>query len=145
MSDEESKGTAIKTFNRCWELLDTERTVEDDHDLIENALTSRFHWKSAGGAREMAIADWMVSRAFAAIGYPKLSLEFANSAFDQIRTDFPHWLKASLHEGLARAHAANGDRKNSGEEIFSAIAELEFEEDDEDADMIRKQISELTK
>ena len=53
-------------------------------------MTSRYHWQQAGGsAEEMAIADWMVSRCFAALGASALALDFARAALAEQPGDGP--------------------------------------------------------
>ncbi|MFM8895787.1 MAG: hypothetical protein ACKOE2_10540, partial [Actinomycetales bacterium] len=94
-----------------------------------------------GGAQELAIADWMVSRASAATGNPRLAVLFAESALAQLQDDFPHWLRASLHEGMARA-LKSADLSHD-EAMAAARDELALEVDEEDAALIAGQLDEL--
>lgn len=83
----------------------------------------------------------MVSRAAAASGNPRLALLYANAGLDRARDDFPHWLIASLHEGMARAQRAAG--LPTSQPIAAANAALGLEIDAEDAALIRSQLAEL--
>jgi predicted Zn-dependent protease len=58
----------------------------------------------------MIMGDGMASRAAAAVGEAHLAVRFAQRAYDHAQeSDVPDWLGASVCEGLARAHAANGN------------------------------------
>ena len=103
------RALAVAAFNASWELLERDRTQEEDLELLEVAFASRHHWRREGGPQQLAIADWMVSRCFAELGAGALALRFARSALAEEPPDAPAWLSASLLEGLARAHAANED------------------------------------
>jgi hypothetical protein len=135
-------GLAKATYNRCWDLLENEnRTSDDDDDLLATAFTSRYHWYAVGGDEQKIVADWMVSRAAAAVGYGELSVRFAHRANEAVAEgEFPAWLRASVFEGLARAHAANGDAELRGEFLDLAQHELEQEADDEDRELIAAQL-----
>lgn len=141
MADAPHRALAVAAHNGCWDLLERERTALEDLELLELALTSRHHWRAAGGARELAIADWMVARCLAAIGDGPLSLRFANTALDEQPADAPAWLRASLLEGVARAHAACGDQAARDEFATRAAAALAEEHDTEDRELIASQLA----
>lgn len=143
MSDEEHKRHARHTYGLCWEYLG--RTLHDyeKRDLVGYALTSRYHWQKVGGPQELAIADWMASRAYAAAGQPALSIDYALASINHGYEEFPAWLKASLNEGIARAYAAASDHEKRDEYISLAFEELDKETDADDAELIRGQLAEL--
>lgn len=143
MSVDEHKNLAKHTFARCWDLLGRSLTDDEKRDLVGNALTSRYHWQQIGGAQQLAIADWMASRAFAAVGQPSLAIEYALASMKFSKEEFPGWLKASLNEAIARAYAAAGDHELRDMYVGRALTELEKESDPEDAALIRSQIEEL--
>lgn len=134
---------AVATFQRCWALLDLERarTEEEDNELLEAAFTSRHHWRVAGGPQQWAISDWMVSRCFAEVGDGTMSLRFARSAERLTPEDAPAWLRASLLEGFARAHAANGDAAARDDAVERATRALELEEEPEERAIIEAQLA----
>jgi len=139
----EHRTLAISTYQHCWQLLDSDRTPEQDRDLVGLAFTSRYHWGFAGGSTEHAIADWMVSRCLAAVGDAVLSRRFADSSLGFLDDESPAWLRASLYEGLARACAAGGDREGRDEYVARARAELEAEPDPEDRALIEAQLDDV--
>ena len=108
---------AKETFNQCWTLLETpDRTPAQDVELVGCAFTSRYLWQHAGGPQQIAMADWMVSRAAAAVAenrdqatYGALAIEFALLAEAAIVEDMPDWMYASNAEAMARAAKAAGD------------------------------------
>ena len=104
------RAEAIETYNRAWALLGTDpRSADQDAELLTAAFTSRHHWSSVGGAQQWIVADWMVSRAAAAVGMGQLALLFAERAYGAALEDGTDWLEASAAEGVARAFAAAGD------------------------------------
>lgn len=134
---------AAQTFNKCWDLLEGESSPETNRELLTNAYASRYHWHQVGGAEPLAIADWMVSRAYVANGEAVLALTYAQHAENQIRETFPAWLKASLYEGVARAHKAAADEANTNLYIEHARQALKHEADPDNATLIRNQLEEL--
>ena len=138
---DDHRRVAAITYNDCWDLLEVERTPEQDRDLIGLALTSRYHWQQAGGgAEELSIADWMVGRAFAAIGAGGPALDFARAAVERQAADTPPWLQASLQEGLARAFSASGDKAERDAAVVRARQILAAEPDAESRELIQGQL-----
>jgi len=110
MDAEGHRTEAVEAYNRAWALLGAEhRTADQDAYLLTAAFTSRHHWQEVGGAQQWIVADWMVSRAAAAVGLGELSLLFAERAYGAALEDGTDWLEASAAEGVARAFAAAGD------------------------------------
>jgi hypothetical protein len=94
-------------FNRAWVYLQKRRrTAAEDRQLLDLVHASRFHWGLVGTPRHRAIADWQVSRAYAALHEPTLSLAYARSSLELCRQHALADLLASAYEGLARAHVA---------------------------------------
>lgn len=145
MDRDEHRAEAVRTYNACWDLLDQPvRTADDDLALLTEAFASRYHWRLAGGTQETVIADWMASRAAAASGYGALAVELARRSVAAVEDgEHPAWLRASTREGLARAHAANGDADARSQALAEARAILAAEPDDESRALIEEQIAEV--
>jgi hypothetical protein len=146
MADIDHRAIGVKTYNRCWELLETEhRTNEQDTELLTNAFTSRFHWSFVGGPEQFALSYWMISRAFAALGEGHLAVRYGEMANDIAQGDgLPDWLVASTAEGLARAYAAQGDtsaRRQWSEVARERIAAIA---DKDDRELIASQLASLS-
>lgn len=143
MTADEHKNLAKQTFAQCWDLLGRSLTDDEKRDLVGYALTSRYHWQQTGGVQQLAIADWMASRAYAAVGQSALAIDYAMASLKYGDEGFPGWFKASLNEGVARAYASAGDHQMRDTYVGRALTELEKESDSEDAGLIRSQIEEL--
>jgi hypothetical protein len=142
----EHRDFAIGYFNAAWDLIDLPtRTAAQDRDMLGIALASRQHWVDAGGTDEnLAVADWQVAHTASLAGFVDVALSFAQAA--AVRADggaVPTWLKASTHEGLARAHAVAGDRVGFEREAAVARALLETLPDDDDRQLIEGQLASI--
>jgi hypothetical protein len=135
------RALASAAFNASWELLERERTTEEDLELLEVAFTSRHHWRHEGGRQQLAIADWMVSRCFAELGDGVLALRYARAALAEEPPEGPAWLRASLLEGLARAHAANGEWAARDDAVARAAIALADEDEEESRALIMSQLA----
>lgn len=147
MTDQvDHKKLASGYFNSAWDLIDLEsRTPEQAHDLLGLALASRQHWIQAGGtAQNLAVSDWQVAYAASLGGWGDLALSFATAAVARSEAaDLPLWLKASTHEGLARAHAAAGDATGYEREAALTRSMLEQVTDTEDRALIASQLESI--
>ena len=139
------RALAVALFNRVWELLEkADRTAEDDHELVNAAHASRYHWTSIGTPRHLAIGDWQISRVYATLGRPEPAVHHARLCLDSARlaADEP-WLLASAYEGLARAYAASGDRAAATEWKDKAVAQLELVTDPDDREVVEQDVASL--
>ncbi len=141
MADHDHRAIAISTYGGCWDLLEAVRSAADDRNLLGLAFTSRYHWLKAGGPTEWVISDWMVSRCAAAVGEGSLSVTFATSALEGVADDSPAWLRASMHEGMARAYAAIDNQQRKVQHIELAREILKSEQSQEDRELIESQIA----
>jgi hypothetical protein len=141
--DHKSIGAA--TYNRCWKLLEAlRRTSEQDRELLTCAFTSRYHWNQVGGAEQLVMSDWMVSRAAAAIGEGSIAVDYARRAVDGARAPgTPDWLVASAAEGMARACDAAGDEAQREQWYRQAVELTAKIADAEDRELIEGQLSEV--
>lgn len=144
MSETETwhKRFAAKAYNGAWELMDLQsRAAEQDLDLLALACAQRYHWYAVGEPHNKAIADWQVARALSFIGDGSLAIRFAERAVALAEPlSEPDFLKASCYEGLARAHAAAGNRAERDDWIARARDALGTIAEDDDRDEIARQI-----
>ena len=143
MSASDDRAIAIATYNRAQELYYSTRTSEQDHEMLQAALTSRHHWRLVGGEQEFAVSDWLMSRIYVAFNEPRLAVEFALSSISHDQKTFPHWLKASLKEGLARAYKSANKMHEFEHYKGLALAELALESDPDEVKIIAEQIAEI--
>ena len=146
MTGTEHRILAVNYFNAAWDLIDLpQRTPGQDRDMVTMAFASRQHWHEAGGTDEnLAVADWQVAHAASLVGLADLALAFARASVDRAESsDVPAWLKASTHEGLARAHAAAGDRASYDAEADRCRELLAHVDDDEDRALVQSQLDSI--
>jgi hypothetical protein len=147
MSDEVNhKKLAAGYFNAAWSLIDLDtRTPEQAQELLGLTLASRQHWIEAGGTEEnLTVSDWQVAYAASLGGWGDLALSFANAAVARGEAaGVPTWMKASTHEGLARAHAAAGDPAGYAREAAATRALLDQVSDAEDRALIASQLESI--
>jgi replication-associated recombination protein RarA len=134
-------------FNAAWDLIDArERTPAQDRDLMTLTFASRQHWVDAGGSEEnLIVADWQIAYAASLSGLSYVALVFAEAAVERAESaDVPAWLKASAHEGLARANAAAGNDAGYAREVATARALLDSVDDDsENRKLIESQLASI--
>ncbi len=143
MSTSEDREVAVANYNRAQELLQIQRTPQQDHELLEAAFTSRHHWRLVGGEEQFAISDWLMSHIYVQFNEPRLAVEFALGSISHSQNGFPFWLKASLHEGVARAYKCAGKLVEFEHYKSLALQDLALESDLEDAQVIAAQIETL--
>ena len=71
---------AINCFNGTWDLIEkTDRTPEDDANMIHMAHASRYHWAEVGMPINLARGDWQISRVYAALSQGDNALVYAKN------------------------------------------------------------------
>ncbi len=144
MSDKESefhRKTAAKCFNSTWDYLDKKgRSRDDEMQMLLLAHASRYHWGLVGTARNRMVGEWQISRVYAELDQPELSLNFAKAALDTCKKNSLSEFLASNYEGLARAHAVSHNVKQARESIERARNSLRLVRDREDVEIFEGQI-----
>jgi len=102
---------AIDLFNRSWDLLEqTDRSPDDDAEMLAAAFGSAWHWRQVGTAENRALADHQIAKVASHVGQPALALHYARRTLEAVElAHFGDWQVASAYEGMARACAAAGD------------------------------------
>ena len=126
--------TAAECFNRAWDYLDKkDRTNHDDQLMLHLAHASRYHWSFVGTPRNLAVGDWQVSRAYAALGQSDLSLHFARASLEIGEKNKLPEIVLTAYEAMARAYASGKNYKLAKEFIDKAKSQLQqltLDEDD---------------
>ena len=78
--------------------------------MLHLAHSSRYLWGAVGGAWNRAVGDWLLSRVYAELDQPWLSLEFAESCLAECRDHALSDVEHTAYEALGRAYAVAGDR-----------------------------------
>jgi len=136
---------AVAAFNGAWDLIDkTDRTPDDDRQMLTLAFASRWHWGEIGTDENRAVSDWQVAHVASLIGEASLALSFAQAAYDTARSaDLPDWMQASTAEGLARAHACAGDMASYEQYANEARERCSRLDDEEDRELILGQLASI--
>lgn len=111
-------------FNKAWEYIEkTDRTAEDDEQMLLCALTSLWHWtqREDCGDMQRSIGHWQVSRVYCLLGKPDESLpenwrwarctaQMNNALHHAARClhyseKLPAFYKAYAHEAFARVYS----------------------------------------
>jgi hypothetical protein len=97
-------------FNYTWSLLDRKRrTREEDDEMLHAAHASRYHWGRAGTALNRSIAEWQISRVYAALGRGEPAEHHGRRALEiALRNRLGRFYVAYGYEALARAAAIGG-------------------------------------
>jgi hypothetical protein len=136
---------AVAAFNGAWALIDkTDRTADDDRQMLTLAFASRWHWGEVGTEENQVISDWQVAHVASLVGDSSLALSFAHAAYDKARSaNLPDWMRASTAEGLARAHACAGDHASYQQYADEARELCASVDDEEDRELILGQLASI--
>ena len=92
------------------------------------------------------MADWQVSRAYAAVHQPQLSLLFARSSLELCETNHLSEFLGTAYEAMARAFAVADDSRSATKYLRKARAQLDASSvDDEGRKIFLDQIRETEK
>ena len=136
--DDQQRQLAATLFNHVWSLLDrTDRSTDEDAEMLHAAHASCFHWLQVGTAVNAARGEWQCSRVYAVLERPEPALVHARRCLaiceEHGIADFD---LAFAYEALARGHAVAGDHDEAarwlelGRTASAAIA------DDEDRALV---------
>jgi len=117
--------TAVECFNITWNYLEKkDRMFHDDHLMLHLAHTSRYHWSFVGTPKNLAIGDWQVSRVYAALKQPDLSLHFAKTSPEIGEKNNLPEVVLTANEAMARAHGAGKKCQLAREFLDQAKSQL---------------------
>ena len=124
MMSEDHREEAVKCFNATWGLIDkSDRTHDDDVNMIHMAHASRHHWGQIGTAVEFTRGEWQISRVYSLLGMGESALFHATEALricsDSRIGDFD---LAFAYEAMARAHSVLGNHGDKSAFIEKAKA-----------------------
>jgi uncharacterized protein YndB with AHSA1/START domain len=127
---------AVESNNSTWELIEkSDRTAEDDEDMLRRAYAAAYHWDRAAGRdpKNAARADWLLAKVQLLTGRPELSLHHAQRC---LATCVGHGLVdfdlAYAHEATGRALRALG-RDEEAASAWEAARAVPIAEADERA------------
>jgi len=102
-------------FNNAWDLIDkSERTPEEDEQMIRLSLASQYHWsqREDSSSTSASTGFWQTSRIYALIGEVDNARRYGQLCLDASREEGvePFYL-GFAYEALARAEAIAGNEQ----------------------------------
>ena len=111
-------------FNKAWDLIDkTDRTPEEDEQMIRLSLASQYHWTQRDdySATSASIGYWQTSRIYALLDQAENARRYGQLCLEASRAeDVGPFFLGYAYEALARAEAVAGDMEKSAEYIAAA-------------------------
>ena len=103
---------SVNCFNQAWDLIDkTERTPEEDEEMIRLSLASHYHWTQRDdySNTNASIALWQISRIYTILGQADNARRYGQICLEASQGEgvTPFFL-GYAYEALARAEAAGG-------------------------------------
>lgn len=135
------RAQAIECNNATWEMIEADRTPENDEEMLRRAYASNYHWSRAArrGPANDARGAWLLAKVQLLVGQPQLSLRYADQCMSVC---MEHGLEdfdlAYAYEARARALKALGDDVGAAQNWEMARSVPIAEEEDKkilDADL----------
>ena len=102
-------------FNQAWDLIDkTDRTPEQDEEMIRLSLASTWHWTQRGDCtnKTYSIGYWQTSRIYSILGQAENARRYGGLCLAVSQeADVPPFFLGYAYEALARAEAVAGDQQ----------------------------------
>lgn len=147
--DADNRSLGVALFNDTWRLLEkTDRTPEQDEEMVHQAHASAYHWLKAPECepKNRARGEWMCSRVYSVLGradaavyHAERCLAIAEGSPENMEDfDLPF-----AYEALARAHGIagnNGDAKRYEQHAREAADQIA---DAEDKDVVLTDLATL--
>jgi len=128
------KKFAVDCFNHVWSLLEkSDRTTEEDDEMVHAAHASRFHWGKVGTAVNLARGEWQISRVYSEMSSPEPAMYHGQRCLaicqENSIGDFD---LAYAYEAMARAAAVAGHQDDCERYLaLSHEAATEIKEEDD--------------
>ena len=137
------RAQGIECNNATWEMIEAERTPENDEEMLRRAYASTYHWARAKGRTPAndARGQWLLAKVQLLAGQADRSLHYADICMSLCAqhglVDFD---LAYAHEARARALQVLGRTKEAMDEWAAAKAVPIA--DDEDREILEKDLAE---
>jgi hypothetical protein len=147
LDDATHRQLGVDLYNHVWMLLQKrERTRAETDEMIHTAHASRYHWSRVGTNANFARGEWLCSRVYATLGYGEAAARHAERCLALVQENgegFEDWDLAAAYEALARAHAVLGHDGEARRYAALAAEQAARIEDEEDREIIEKQVAAL--
>jgi DNA-binding transcriptional MerR regulator len=136
LDPEQMRQLGAELFNKTWTLMEkTDRTPEENDEMIHCAHASAYHWIQVGTAANRARSEWQCSRVHAILGQVEQALWHAQRCLDIVEANpdaVKDWDLPAAYEAMARAHMVAGDREATRRYYELGNAATALIEDDDD-------------
>jgi len=109
LSEEEKmhRKLAVNLFNSTWNLIDkSDRTKEEDDEMIHSAHASRYHWGKVGTHIHFERGEWQISRVYSVLKMSQPAIYHGQRCLDIcLDHKIADFDIAFAYESLARAYA----------------------------------------
>ena len=141
---EEHRKLAATFFNETWRLLNlTDRSEEQDAQMIHCAHASRMHWELVGNSRNRAVGEWQIARVYSTLRFPQSALYHARLCLSIVeQAGMKGFVVGCAHEGIARALALT-DKQTATVHHNIAMEILPSIDDPEDAEILRSDLASI--
>jgi hypothetical protein len=129
---------AASCFNNAWTYIEkTERTADDNEQMLALAHASVWHWRQREDCqpRNLSIGYWQLSRVYALIRHAERAAHYGELCLE-VSADEPPFFVAYAHEALARAASLQGDPTMMSEHLAQARRLSEMVNDPEDRQLL---------
>jgi hypothetical protein len=135
---------AAAFFNETWRLLDlTDRSGEQDAQMIHCAHASRMHWEFVGEPKNRMIGEWQIARVYSVLGFPQPALYHARACLAIAEhAGVSGFLMGCAHEGMAHALALT-DKQEAAVHHRKAMEILSTMDDPEDSEILRSDLASI--
>ena len=138
---------AAELFNRTWALLETtDRTPEQDDEMLHCAHASRYHWGELADVTpsNLARGEWQCARVYSGLGRAEPALWHARRCLAiNEASGAGDWDIAAAYEAMARAHLTAGDLAATADWKARATAALDDIAEAEDREIIEGDLATL--
>jgi len=145
MEPEEHRQLGVDLYNKTWTLMrKSDRTPEDDDEMLHCAHASAYHWLQVGTRAHRARSEWQCSRVYTVLELPEPALRHARRCLELVESapeQMEDWDLAAAHEALARASATAGDLDGARRHVELGRAALAAIADDEDREHIESDLA----
>ena len=143
LTDEQQNAThrwfAVQCNNQCWALTTTQRSAEQDAEMLHAAHAAAFHWSFAGETIHHMRAEQLLAHVHALLGMSRTALKYARACHRFFTAqETPDWELAFTHAMLAQAAAVAGETDLHGSADADALAAIEVIADADDRAIVEE-------
>jgi len=145
MIDKWHRWFAVECNNRAWGLTSkTDRTPDEDRDMLYMAYSSAYHWSKVGAPVNDARADVTLAHVHALLGHGRPALQHAQRCLTFFENNASEdWDIAFAHAEVAHAAAVLGDVALHAKHYAAASARGAAIAEDEDRRVFLEEFSRI--